>query len=85
MGEVVAESAQRFALQVIGLLAAVALVLALIGIYDVPSYTARSRAREMAIRIALGSPPFGTLLLMLGQGTRLILAGLVVGAVPRPR
>jgi predicted permease len=83
MGEVVAESvaAQRFALQVIGLFAVVALVLALIGIYGVMSYTARSRAREMAIRVALGSPPSRTLLLMLGQGARLILAGLIVGAV----
>jgi ABC-type antimicrobial peptide transport system permease subunit len=83
MGGVVAESvaAQRFALQVIGLFAVVAMVLALIGIYGVMSYAARSRAREMAIRMALGSPPSRTLLLMLGQGARLILAGLIVGAV----
>jgi predicted permease len=83
MEQVVAESmaAQRFALQVIGLFAVVALLLALIGIYGVMSYASRRRAREIAIRMALGSQPVDTLLLMVGQGARLILAGLVVGAM----
>ena len=83
MEQVVAESvaAQRFALQVIGLFAVVALALALIGIYGVMSYAARRRAREIAIRMALGSRPIDTLLLMVGQGARLILAGLIVGAM----
>ena len=83
MEQVVAESvaAQRFALQVIGLFAVVAFVLALIGIYGVMSYSARHRAREIAIRMALGSQPADTLLLMLGHGARLILAGLIVGAM----
>src|SRR5262249_10846292 len=52
-----------------------------IGIYGVMSYAARRRAREIAIRMALGSQPADTLLLMLGQGARLILAGLIVGAI----
>jgi ABC-type antimicrobial peptide transport system permease subunit len=82
MEQLVAESmaAQRFAMEVIGLFAVVALVLALIGIYGVMSYAAR-RAREIAIRMALVSQPADTLLLMLGQGARLILAGLIVGAM----
>ena len=83
MEQVVAESvaSQRFALQVIGLFALVALFLALIGIYGVMSYAGRRRAREIAIRMALGSQPVDTLLLIVGQGARLILAGLIVGAV----
>jgi len=83
MEQVVAESvaAQRFALQVIGLFAILALLLALIGIYGVMSYSARRRAREIAIRMALGSQPLDTLGLILGQGARLILAGLILGAV----
>jgi ABC-type antimicrobial peptide transport system permease subunit len=83
MEQVIAESvaAQRFALQVIGLFAVVALVLALFGIYGVMSFAARRRAREIAIRVALGSQPADTLLLILGQGARLILAGLIFGAM----
>jgi len=83
MREVVAESvaAQRFALQVIGLFAVIALILALIGIYGLLSYVARSRAREIAIRVVLGSQPADTLRLILGQSARLILAGLLVGSV----
>jgi len=83
MEQVVAESvaAQRFALQVVGLFAGVALLLALIGIYGVMSYAARRRSHEIAIRMALGAQPAHTLLLMLGQGARLISAGLIVGAM----
>jgi len=70
---------QRFALQMVGLFGVVALVLALTGIYGVMSYTASRRAREIAIRIALGAKPVDTLLLLLGQGARLTVAGVVVG------
>ena len=72
---------QRFALQMVGLFGVVALVLALTGIYGVMSYTANRRKREIAIRIALGAKPVDTLLLLLGQGARLTLAGVVVGIV----
>jgi len=83
MEEVIGESvaSQRFALQVIGIFAAIALVLALIGIYGVMSYAARRRAREIAIRMALGSQPADTLRLMLVQGAKLIVAGLGIGAL----
>jgi putative ABC transport system permease protein len=72
---------QRFALQVIGLFAIVALVLAVIGIYGVMSFAANRRAKEVAIRVALGATPADTLGLMLGHGLHLIVAGLLVGGL----
>ena len=81
MDDVVAAAVatQRFALQMIGLFAVVALVLALTGIYGVISYGASRRAREIAIRIAVGATPVDTLLLLLGHGARLTVAGLSAG------
>ena len=76
-----AVATQRFALQMVGLFAILALVLALTGIYGVVSYAASSRAREIAIRVALGAKPVDTMLLLLSQGARLTMAGLVVGGV----
>jgi putative ABC transport system permease protein len=59
----------------------VALALALIGIYGVMSYAASRRAREIAIRTALGARRVDTLRLLLGQGVQLIVAGLIAGAL----
>jgi putative ABC transport system permease protein len=82
MEQVVAESvaAERFALEGIGVFAAIALALALIGIYGVMSYAARRRTREIAIRMALGAQPSDTLRLMMSHGARLIVAGIAIGA-----
>jgi ABC-type antimicrobial peptide transport system permease subunit len=66
---------------VIGLFAIVALVLAVIGIYGVMSFVASRRAKEVAIRTALGATPADTLGLMLGHGLRLIACGLLAGGV----
>ena len=76
-----AVATQRFALQLVGLFAVLALALALIGIYGVMSFAASHRAREIAIRTALGATPVDTLRLLLGQGVRLIIAGLVAGGL----
>ena len=72
---------QRFALQMVALFAVVALALALIGIYGVMSYAASRRAKEIAIRVALGAGRADTLRLLLGHGARLICAGLMAGGV----
>jgi len=76
-----AVATQRFTLQMVGLFAVVALALALIGIYGVMSYAASRRAREIAIRVALGAGRVDTVRLLLGQGMRLIAAGLITGGV----
>ncbi len=83
MDDVVAAAAatQRFALQMVGLFACLAFVLALTGIYGVMSYAAVRRAREIAIRIALGAKPVDTLLLLLAHGARVTAAGLIAGIV----
>jgi predicted permease len=74
-----AVATQRFALQIVGLFAVIALVLALTGIYGVMSYAATRRAHEIAIRIAVGAQPMDTVLLLLGQGARLTVAGIAAG------
>jgi predicted permease len=56
-----------------------AMLLAAVGIYGVVAYTTRQRTREIGIRVALGAERGGIYSLVLGQGFRLTLAGLVVG------
>jgi predicted permease len=56
-----------------------AMLLAAVGIYGVVAYTTRQRSREIGIRMALGAERGGIYSLVLGQGFRLTLAGLVVG------
>jgi predicted permease len=58
-----------------------AMVLAAVGVYGVVAYTTRQRAREVGIRMALGAEKGDIYRLVLGQGFRLILAGLAVGTV----
>jgi predicted permease len=60
-------------------LAGFGLALALVGLYGVTSYTAAQRAHEIGIRVALGASPGSIRGLVLGQGARVICAGLMAG------
>jgi predicted permease len=72
-------SQRRFAMLLLGLFAGAALVLSAIGIYGIVSYTVARRTREIGIRMALGARPADALALVIGQGVRLILAGVALG------
>lgn len=64
----------------VGLFAAVALLLALLGVHGVLAYTVSQRRKEMGIRMALGAAPRRVLASVLGQGFLLAVLGLAVGA-----
>src|SRR3954468_21810809 len=61
--------------------ATLALTLAIVGLYGVMAYNGLRRMREIGVRLALGAMPAQIRMMMLGQGMRLLLVGLVVGFV----
>jgi len=72
---------RRLLLVLLGSFAAVALLLALVGIYGVIAYSAAQRTQEVAIRRALGAQQADILRMMLGQGLALALVGIGFGLV----
>jgi predicted permease len=72
---------RRFAMLALGLFAGFALLLAIIGIYSVISYSVAQRTNELGIRLALGASQFDVLRLVLSAGFKLALIGIALGIV----
>lgn len=81
MDEIVSQSlaARRFAMILLAVFAALALVLSSIGIYGVVSYVVGRRAHEIGIRMALGAQRCDILKIVMGQAASLALAGVAIG------
>jgi ABC-type antimicrobial peptide transport system permease subunit len=70
---------RRFSMEIVGLFAATALLLAGLGIYGVISYMVGERTREIGIRLALGAERRTILRMVLRQGFELTMAGAAFG------
>ena len=81
MNEIIAQSVspQRFNMLLLASFAGLALILAAVGIYSVLSYTVRRRIREIGIRMALGASNKDVVQMVLTDGLKPILVGVILG------
>jgi putative ABC transport system permease protein len=70
---------RRFVMLLLGAFAALALVLALVGLYGVMSYTVHQRRQELGVRAALGATAADLLRLVMADGLRMTAIGVVTG------
>ena len=71
----------RFALALLGAFGVLALLLACVGMYGVVSYSVKQRSREIGIRVALGAKKTEVFGMVLGQGARIAVIGIVIGVM----
>jgi len=83
MDEVIAgaNARPRFTLVLLATFAAVALVLAAVGIYGVVSYAVSRRTHEIGVRVALGASPASVVRLVIAQGMQVVGVGVAIGLV----
>jgi putative ABC transport system permease protein len=83
MDDIRAESVapERLNLTLLSLFAGIALVLAIVGIYGVMSYTVTQRTHEIGIRMAIGAQPRDVFRMVIRQGMMLALIGVVCGLI----
>ena len=85
MERIVAESPsvamRRYPAYLIGAFALLALILATLGVYGLLAYVVAQRTRELGIRLALGAKRIDLLRLVVGQGMKLALAGVLMGGI----
>lgn len=74
-------SSPRFNTTLLTIFAAVALVLTIVGLYGVMSYSVAQRTNEIGIRLALGAQPMDVLGMIVKQGLKFVLLGVGIGLV----
>ena len=81
MDEIISDSlaSRRFSMILMGVFAALALLMASVGIYGVISYLTSQRTHEIGIRMALGAAKSDVLMMVVRQGLKVVLVGVAVG------